>query len=103
MRGSDMPSDREGGAGRSTRESGALPPAAPPRIIGDTGSADQPTELAETVLAGAPVIRPLSPAPSHSPTPGERVGEDNRFEIVEKLATGGMSHMFRAKDWHLDR
>jgi TOMM system kinase/cyclase fusion protein len=36
-------------------------------------------------------------------SPGERIGEGYRFEIIDKLGQGGMGHVFRAFDSHLDR
>src|SRR5687767_10141702 len=47
-----------------------------------------------------------NPAPtafSAAPARGERIGEGSRFEIIDKLGQGGMGHVFRATDSHLDR
>jgi TOMM system kinase/cyclase fusion protein len=60
---------------------------------------DMPTNLG--VSAGSST-EGASPPPN-TPMPGDRFGEDDRFEIVEKLGAGGMGHVFRAVDWHLDR
>jgi TOMM system kinase/cyclase fusion protein len=77
--------------------------------------ADAPTKsefAAAPAMTGrqAPEWRPYSPTFSPgplssriSPAPGDRFGENDRFEIVERLGVGGMGHVFRAVDWHLDR
>lgn len=38
-----------------------------------------------------------------APRRGDRIGQNERFEIVDKLGEGGMGHVFRAIDSHLDR
>ena len=73
----------------------------------DNGTEPIPTdELADadalrsgfSVTAGA-----ATRAFSSAPVRGQRIGEGRRFEIIEKLGQGGMGHVFRAVDSHLDR
>lgn len=41
--------------------------------------------------------------PAVSPVGGDRLGEEDRFEIIDKLGAGGMGQVFRATDRRLDR
>jgi TOMM system kinase/cyclase fusion protein len=53
--------------------------------------------------AGRLDVTPVADPAANPPAPGERFGENDRFEIVEKLGVGGMGYVFRALDRHLDR
>jgi TOMM system kinase/cyclase fusion protein len=45
----------------------------------------------------------LSDFSAVSPVGGDRLGEEERFEIIDKLGAGGMGQVFRATDRRLDR
>lgn len=95
-------SDRDPGDGQINRAAGAPVVNAPANPPADSGPIPK---LSEMPTQGAPAGSPTEAGdpPPHTPMPGERLGENDRFEIVEKLGAGGMGHVFRAIDWHLDR
>src|SRR5262245_41400917 len=87
---------------RRTMASSEKPSDSPhPRtdLLPRSAPSDAATSLSGPSGPGAPGSDPVG----YSPMPGERIGDTDRFEIVEKLGAGGMGHVFRAIDRHLDR
>jgi TOMM system kinase/cyclase fusion protein len=68
---------------------------------------DDDTDAGQTTQATfGPTFRngPTMANPSAvSPITGDRLGKEDRFEIIEKIGAGGMGQVFRAVDRHLDR
>ena len=62
-----------------------------------------PSDAATSLSGPGDPVAPAGEPAGYSPMPGERLGDTDRFEIVEKLGAGGMGHVFRAIDRHLDR
>src|SRR5262245_42480586 len=62
-----------------------------------------PSDAATSLSGPSEPLPPTGEPAGYSPSPGERIGDTDRFEIVEKLGAGGMGHVFRAIDRHLDR
>jgi TOMM system kinase/cyclase fusion protein len=100
-------SDRDTGDGRTTPAAGAPRFRDAPTMANPSADSKPITRLTETLPdPNAPVRTHLEarrPQPDASPMRGDRLGENDRFEIVERLGAGGMGHVFRAVDWHLDR
>jgi TOMM system kinase/cyclase fusion protein len=92
-------SDRDSGDGGRLRPPGAPSLDAPGTLNPVDPLSEMPTMLGP--LSGAQTIDRSLPA--HTPVPGERFGEKDRFEIVGRLGLGGMGHVFRAVDRYLDR
>jgi TOMM system kinase/cyclase fusion protein len=91
---------------RTTKAAGAPTFCNSPTMANPSADPGPITELSETLIdqnapagmhieAGGPKL--------DSPIRGDRLGKEDRFEIVEKLGAGGMGQVFRAVDRHLDR
>jgi len=102
--------DREHDTEREVRAGAGERPSAAPTLASNDGGEGREA-LTTGDMADADALRSgfsitANPAPtafSRAPSRGERIGEGSRFEIIDKLGQGGMGHVFRATDTHLDR
>src|SRR5438128_994722 len=69
----------------------------------DSGSGLYSTWIHKVAEASASRQHLLDELDAILPHPGDQIGDEDRFEIVERLGMGGMSVVFRARDRRLHR
>ena len=73
-----------------------------PTLVADSPKALEAVQ-AEKIGGREPSWSEPPPHQKNHARPGDRIGEDERFEIIEQAGVGGMGLVFRARDRQLDR